>query len=95
MGKSIGNFNQLDYVKDYFNKWRNNIIVSTLATKQLVRFVYDFENNFLIYKENINIGDRIRDILLLKNGKIVLLTDRGKKLGENPKIIMMKKKVKN
>ena len=40
----------------------------------------------LIYKENINIGDRIRDILLLKNGKIVLLTDRGKKLGENPKL---------
>ena len=91
-GNQLGISNLIVYENDYFNKWRNNIIVSTLATKQLVRFVYDFENNFLIYKENINIGDRIRDILLLKNGKIVLLTDRGKKIGENPKIIMMRKK---
>ena len=78
-GNQLGISNLIVYENDYFNKWRNNIIVSTLATKQLVRFVYDFENNFLIYKENINIGDRIRDILLLKNGEIVLLTDRGKK----------------
>ncbi len=91
-GNKLGISNLIVYENDYFNKWRNNLIVSTLVTKQLVRFVYDFDNNFVIYKENINIGSRIRDILLLKNGKIILLTDRGKKVGENPKIIMVSRK---
>ena len=91
-GNQLGISNLIVYENDYFSKWKNNLIVSTLATKQLVRFVYDFENDSVIYKENIKIGNRIRDILTLKNGKIVLLTDRGKKLGENPKIILISKK---
>ena len=44
-GNQLGISNLIVYENDYFNKWRNNIIVSTLQL-QLVRFVYDFENNF-------------------------------------------------
>ena len=52
-----------------------NIIVSSLASKQLTRFVFNYENSSIHYLENIPIGKRIRDIIPLKNGKIALLTD--------------------
>ena len=45
-----------------------------------------------IYKENIQIGKRIRDLILLDDGQIVLLTDRGKELNEYPEIIIIGKK---
>ena len=38
-------------------------------------FIYKYENNSIHYLENIPIGKRIRDIIQLDDGKIVLLTD--------------------
>ena len=37
--------------------------------------MYNYENRSIQYLENIKIGQRIRDIIQLKNGNIVLLTD--------------------
>jgi len=91
-GNQLGISNLIVYENDYFAKWNNNLIISSLATKQLVRMIYDYENQSILYKENIKVGKRIRDLILLNNGKIALLTDRGKKLNEYPEIIIVSKK---
>tara|TARA_Y100000996_G_scaffold407602_1_gene385409 strand:- start:417 stop:1793 length:1377 start_codon:yes stop_codon:yes gene_type:complete len=74
-GNTYGVSNLIIYENDYFSKWNKNIIVSSLASKQLTRFVFNYENSSIHYLENIPIGKRIRDIIPLKNGKIALLTD--------------------
>ncbi len=74
-GDTFGASNLIVYENKYFNKWDKNIIVSSLAAKRLARFIYNYENDSIHYLENIQIGKRIRDIIQLKNGNIVLLTD--------------------
>ena len=91
-GNQFGISNLIVYGGDYFNNWNKNLIVTSLATKQIVRFIYDYEKKLVLYKENIKIGKRIRDIIPLENGKIALLTDRGKKFNEYPEIIIINKK---
>jgi len=84
-GNTFGVSNLIIYENRYFDKWNKNIIVSSLAAKKLVRFVYDYEDRSIHYLENIHIGQRIRDIIQLKNGNIVLLTDTKefKKINKN------------
>jgi glucose/arabinose dehydrogenase len=53
---------------------------------------FDYKKKSIIYKENIKIGKRIRDIIEMEDGRIVLLTDRGKKLDENPEILILSNK---
>ena len=90
-GNRLGISNLVVYESDYFHKWKDNIIVSTLVTQQLVRLVFDNNKKTILYKENIKIGKRIRDIIVMNNGKIILLTDRGKAINENPEIIIISK----
>jgi len=54
--------------------------------------VFDYDNKSILYKENIKLDKRIRDIIELNDGRIVLLTDRGKEVNENPEIIIINKK---
>ena len=54
--------------------------------------VFDDDNKSILYKENIKLNKRIRDIIALNDGRIVLLTDRGKEINENPEIIIINKK---
>ena len=54
--------------------------------------VFDYDNKSILYKENIKLDKRIRDIIELNDGRIVLLTDRGKEINENPEIIIINKK---
>ena len=67
--------NLIVYEKDLFNKWKGNLFISSLASKKLVRMVYNKDKKSIIYFEDILIKKRIRDIIQLDNGKIVLLTD--------------------
>jgi hypothetical protein len=90
-GNQFGVSNLIVYENVYFKKWNRNIIVSSLATKQLARFVYNFDNSSILYLENIPIGKRIRDMILLDNGKIVLLTDIGVNMTDNAEIILISK----
>ena len=93
-GNTVGISNLIVYENDYFSKWNKNLIISTLVSNQLIRMILDYEKKSVIYKENINIGKRIRDIIEMDDGRIVLLTDRGKKLNENPEIIILSNKDK-
>ena len=62
-----------------------------LAEKQLARFVYNYENNSIVYQENILINKRIRDIISLENGNILLLTDIGDEMTDHAEIILISK----
>ena len=91
-GNTVGISNLIVYENDYFSRWNKNLIISTLASNQLIRMNFDYKKQSIIYKENIKIGQRIRDIIEMDDGRIVLLTDRGKKFGENPEIIIISNK---
>ena len=58
-----------------FPKWKNKFIVSSLKDKSIYLLDFDKENNRLISKERINIGHRIRDLIEMPNGKILIITD--------------------
>ncbi len=90
-GDTFGASNLIVYENEYFDKWKKNLIVSSLAAKKLARFVYDYENNSILYLENIIIDKRIRDIISLDNGNIVLLTDIGDDVADHAEIIMISK----
>ena len=92
-GNTLGISNLIVYENNYFTKWNRNLIVSTLASNQLIRMVFDYDNKSILYKENIKLDKRIRDIIELNDGRIVLLTDRGKKVNENPEIIIINKQI--
>lgn len=90
-GNQFGASNLIVYEKDYFEKWNKNLIISSLAKKQLTRMIYDYKNKKVIYVENIPVDKRIRDIISLGNGMIVLLTDRGVNIEDRPEIILISK----
>ena len=88
-GNTFGVSNLIIYEGNYFVKWSKNLIISSLAGKQLTRIIYDFNKKRIVYVENIPVGKRIRDIISLDNGKIVLLTDVS--IEDKPEIILITK----
>ena len=89
-GTSFGISNLIVYDSDYFFKWKGNLLISSLITKSLVRMVFNENKKSIIYYENINIGNRIRDIIQSPDGRIVLLTDYLMR-GNIPEIIFLAK----
>ena len=75
-GPTFGISNLIVYDSDYFDRWKGNLLISFLVAESLVRIIFDDKKDSVIYYENINIGNRIRDIIQSPDGKIVLLTDR-------------------
>ena len=88
-GNTFGASNLIIYEGNYFDKWNKNLIISSLVSKQLTRMIYDYEDKRIVYVENIPVGERIRDIISLDNGKIVLLTDVS--MDDKPDIILITK----
>jgi len=59
---------------DKFSLWNGDLIVATLADESLRRLRLDSENR-VIYDERIELGHRIRDMLILPDGSIGMITD--------------------
>jgi len=57
-----------------FDAWRGDLLIGSLRDQALHRLRLDAGGR-VIYDERIPFGDRIRDLLRLPDGKIVLLTD--------------------
>tara|TARA_S200000501_G_C20827618_1_gene745682 strand:+ start:300 stop:1595 length:1296 start_codon:yes stop_codon:yes gene_type:complete len=74
-GNTFAASNLIYYEGKYFDKWKDNLIVGSLATKKLARLVINDKNKSIILKEDIKLDVRIRDIIQLKDGKIAILTD--------------------
>ena len=64
------------YLDAYFKKYKNNIIIGSLAATSLFRMVLSDELK-IINIERININERIRDLMELDDGKILIYTDGG------------------
>ena len=95
-GNSYAASQLIFYKSNYFDKWKNNILITSLAANTLTRMIYDKEKKSILYIENILIDKRIRDIVEAPNGQVILLTDQtGGIDGYNqiPEIIFLKKKV--
>jgi glucose/arabinose dehydrogenase len=67
-----------------FPDWNGNLIISTL-TGNLVRIIVDYDRNSVIGTEIINVGPRIRDMILSPRGTLIISTDDGKLIEINLK----------
>ena len=69
---SIGPSNLIE-VRGFDRRWDGDLLVASLKANSLFRL--RLEGTRVLYAENIWVGQRIRDMLQLKNGTIVLWTD--------------------
>ena len=65
-----------EYDKNYFEKFKNNLIVGSLGGMSLFR-LYLSEDFKIINEERIVIDERVRDLAISNNGKIIVYTDSG------------------
>jgi aldose sugar dehydrogenase len=61
------------YRGDRFPNWQGNIFAGALVSRQVVRIAID--NNKAVVRENIPIGQRVRDVRQGSDGLIYILTD--------------------
>ena len=84
---SIAISNLIQIKTDHFNYWKDDLIVSSLKDVSLYRLHLD--NYKVITIETIYIGQRIRDIIELGNGEIVLLTEDPKDWNDKKHFIIL------
>ena len=79
---SVG-LSQIIGVEDSFNqKWRNNILVTSLKGSSIFRLTMSEDYSKIISKERIIVNERIRDIVYDSNNKaFYLLLEDSKSLG--------------
>lgn len=70
---SIGVSNVIRLRSDRFPIWQGDLLVGSLATRSLYRVVLDADRVVLV--EPILIGQRIRDLVEMSDGRIMLWTD--------------------
>jgi aldose sugar dehydrogenase len=70
---SIGISNLIGMRGDKFPIWKGDLMIGSLATRSLYRVVLDGER--VVVVEPIPIGGRIRDLLELNDGRLLLWTD--------------------
>ena len=63
------------YNHEMFPRWKNNLFVSSLKDKSLYRLHYSKKDDRFISGERIEVGHRIRDMLIDADGSIWLITD--------------------
>ena len=71
---SIGISDITSLSNNFSNFWQDNFLVGSLNKKTLYRIKFDDVFNKVIFKEEIFVGDRIRDILYLEKSKTLLLS---------------------
>ena len=62
--------------------WRDNLLVVSLASNQLHRLI--LEEDKVIFDETINVGARVRDMLVTKSGDLIIALDEGTLLVYRP-----------
>ena len=74
---SIAPSGMIVYEEDLFSEWKNNIFVSNLVYKDVRMLSLDENkeviNEKILFKE---VGKRIRNIITLSNGELMLITDK-------------------
>ena len=71
---SIGISEIIRLPNNFSTFWQDNFLVGSLNKKTLYRVKFNHDYNKLLYSEEIFIGERIRDIVYLKDEKKILLS---------------------
>jgi glucose/arabinose dehydrogenase len=66
----------LIYRGEEFRGWGGNLLVSSLGDMSIRRLQLD--GSRVVYDERIYIGERVRDLILLPDGKLLMSFDNGK-----------------
>lgn len=72
---SVGISNLIEADGDEFAAWRGDLLVTSLDGSTIFRMRLD--DNHVVSSEAIEIGERIRDIISMRDHRIALLTDKG------------------
>jgi glucose/arabinose dehydrogenase/cytochrome c2 len=72
---SIGVSNLIMIERDLLGIWKGNLVVGSLATRSLYRLT--LEGNHVVVNEPIQIGRRVRDLLEMDDGRLLVWTDDG------------------
>jgi glucose/arabinose dehydrogenase len=70
---SIGVSNLIMIEHDLLGTWKGNLIVGSLAARSLYRLT--LEGDHVVVNETIRIGRRVRDLLEMDDGRLLLWTD--------------------
>lgn len=70
---SIGVSALIGVERDLFEVWRGDLIAGSLATRSLYRLVIDGDR--IVLSEQMNIGERVRDLIELDDGRLLVWTD--------------------
>ncbi|MGH8174886.1 MAG: PQQ-dependent sugar dehydrogenase [Steroidobacter sp.] len=70
---SIGVSGLTGFERDLFDIWRGDLIAGSLATRSLYRLV--IEGDRIVLAEEMEVGRRVRDLLEMKDGRLLLWTD--------------------
>ena len=73
---SIAPSQLLVYMGSEFPGWRNDVILATLRDQSLRRIRLD--NGRVVFDERIEVGERIRDLVELEDGRLLLSFDSGR-----------------
>jgi glucose/arabinose dehydrogenase len=71
---SIATSNLIE-VRNFHEHWNGDLLIATLKSRSLFRL--RLHNSAVVFVERIWIGERIRDIVILEQQKIAMLTDSG------------------
>lgn len=75
---SLGVSQGLEYLNgEEFPNFNGSFLVSSLKGKSIFRFMLNEDQSRVLSIDEINIGVRMRDILQLDNGKILIFSDKG------------------
>jgi cytochrome c2 len=72
---SIGITSLIMMERDLLGTWKGNLLVGSLATRSLYRLTLDGDR--VVVDEPISIGRRVRDLLEMDDGRLLLWTDDG------------------
>lgn len=70
---SIGVSSLIGVERDLFEVWRGDLIAGSLATRSLYRLV--IEGDRIVLAEQLPVGRRVRDLIELDDGRLLLWTD--------------------
>ena len=71
--KAVGISEIINVPENFSKYWKENFLISSLNARSLFRVSFDKNFQKIIYYEKIYVGERIRDIIYLKNKKVFIL----------------------
>ena len=83
---SIGISDIIKVPNNFSEFWQNNFLIASLNGSKIYRILFDKNFSKLLYRENIYIGKRIREIFYIKQFNVFLLALEGSGVNRTPSL---------